>query len=36
MNYISGTRLDDRPIRADWDPGFVEGRQVSHSNPLHN
>lgn len=25
--YISGTRLDDRIIRGDWDAGFVEGRQ---------
>ncbi len=25
--YISGTRLDDRIIRADWDAGFEEGRQ---------
>lgn len=27
MKYISGTKLDDRIIRTDWDPGFVEGRQ---------
>ncbi len=27
MRYINGTRLDDRPIRTDWDAGFVEGRQ---------
>mmetsp|Transcript_12157 Transcript_12157/g.24805 ORF Transcript_12157/g.24805 Transcript_12157/m.24805 type:complete len:207 (+) Transcript_12157:118-738(+) len=25
--YISGTRLDDRLIRADWDYGFEDGRQ---------
>ena len=27
MRYISGTKLDERIIRTDWDPGFVEGRQ---------
>ncbi|XP_074768580.1 nuclear cap-binding protein subunit 2-like [Athene noctua] len=27
MRYISGTRLDDRIIRTDWDAGFKEGRQ---------
>jgi len=27
VRYISGTRLDDRVIRADWDAGFDEGRQ---------
>ena len=27
MCYISGTKLDDRIIRTDWDPGFEEGRQ---------
>ncbi|PIK60634.1 putative nuclear cap-binding protein subunit 2-like [Apostichopus japonicus] len=27
LMYISGTRLDDRIIRGDWDAGFVEGRQ---------
>mmetsp|Transcript_43398 Transcript_43398/g.70411 ORF Transcript_43398/g.70411 Transcript_43398/m.70411 type:complete len:257 (-) Transcript_43398:656-1426(-) len=25
--YISGTRLDDRVVRADWDYGFRDGRQ---------
>lgn len=25
--YINGTMLDDRPIRVDFDWGFVEGRQ---------
>ena len=25
--YISGTMLDERIIRADWDAGFQEGRQ---------
>ena len=25
--YISGTKLDNRIIRADWDMGFIEGRQ---------
>ena len=27
MRYINGTRLDDRPIRTDWDAGFIDGRQ---------
>ncbi|XP_044308735.1 nuclear cap-binding protein subunit 2-like isoform X2 [Varanus komodoensis] len=27
MRFISGTRLDDRVIRTDWDVGFTEGRQ---------
>ena len=27
IRYISGTRLDDRVIRCDWDAGFEEGRQ---------
>lgn len=29
--YISGTKLDDRVIRADLDPGFEEGRQYGRS-----
>ena len=44
IRYISGTKLDDRIIRTDWDIGFVEGRQygrgksggqVSHSLDLY-
>ena len=27
VKYISGTVLDDRPVRADFDWGFKEGRQ---------
>lgn len=27
VKYISGTILDDRPIRVDFDWGFQEGRQ---------
>ena len=27
IRYISGTRLDDRVIRVDWDYGFRPGRQ---------
>ncbi|KAI8498785.1 PREDICTED: nuclear cap-binding protein subunit 2-like [Branchiostoma belcheri] len=27
MRYTTGTRLDDRIIRCDWDAGFKEGRQ---------
>lgn len=27
MKYIGGTKLDERVIRTDLDPGFTEGRQ---------
>jgi nuclear cap-binding protein subunit 2 len=27
MRFISGTKLDERLIRTDLDPGFKEGRQ---------
>ncbi|KAH3764832.1 nuclear cap-binding protein subunit 2 [Pelomyxa schiedti] len=27
IKYINGTRLDDRLIRTDWDPGWKQGRQ---------
>jgi nuclear cap-binding protein subunit 2 len=27
VKYVNGTMLDDRPIRVDFDWGFVEGRQ---------
>ena len=27
VKYLNGTMLDDRPIRVDFDWGFVEGRQ---------
>ena len=27
MKYIGGTKLDERIIRTDLDPGFQEGRQ---------
>lgn len=27
VKYLSGTRVDERPIRVDFDWGFVEGRQ---------
>jgi len=27
INYINGTKLDERAIRTDWDAGFEEGRQ---------
>ena len=27
LRYISGTKLDERIIRADLDPGYREGRQ---------
>ncbi|XP_015687985.1 nuclear cap-binding protein subunit 2 [Protobothrops mucrosquamatus] len=32
MRFISGTRLDDRVIRTDWDVGFREGRQYGRGN----
>jgi len=32
VRYISGTKLDDRTIRADWDTGFVEGRQYGRGS----
>ena len=27
VRYVSGTKLDERIIRTDWDTGFIEGRQ---------
>ncbi len=27
MKFLNGTKLDDRPIRTDIDPGFADGRQ---------
>ena len=27
VKYLSGTKVDERPIRVDFDWGFVEGRQ---------
>lgn len=27
LRYVSGTKLDERVVRADLDPGYVEGRQ---------
>jgi len=27
LKYINGTRLDDRNVKIDWDPGFEEKRQ---------
>ena len=27
MKYVGGTKLDERVIRTDLDPGFEEGRQ---------
>lgn len=37
MKYVGGTKLDERIIRADLDPGFEEGRQYGYvvdENPL--
>lgn len=30
MKYIGGTKLDERIVRTDLDPGFVEGRQYGY------
>ena len=30
MKYIGGTKLDERIIRTDLDPGFEEGRQYGY------
>lgn len=30
LKYIGGTKLDERIIRADLDPGFQEGRQYGY------
>ncbi|KZZ89716.1 nuclear cap binding protein subunit 2 [Moelleriella libera RCEF 2490] len=32
MKYIGGTKLDERVIRTDPDPGFEEGRQYGRGN----
>ncbi|MBW03682.1 Nuclear cap-binding protein subunit 2, partial [Eschrichtius robustus] len=32
VQYINGTRLDERIIRTDWDAGFKEGRQYGHGH----
>ena len=32
VNYVSGTNLDGRVIRADWDSGFEEGRQFGRGS----
>lgn len=35
MKYIGGTKLDERIIRTDLDPGFQEGRQYGYGcNPV--
>ena len=34
MKYIGGTKLDERIIRTDLDPGFQEGRQYGYVHPL--
>ena len=31
MKYVGGTKLDERIIRTDLDPGFVEGRQYGYA-----
>lgn len=33
LKYIGGTKLDERIIRADLDPGFQEGRQYGYELP---
>lgn len=32
MKYIGGTKLDERIIRTDLDPGFQEGRQYGYGS----
>lgn len=32
MKYIGGTKLDERIIRTDLDPGFQEGRQYGYAS----
>ena len=34
MKYIGGTKLDERIIRTDLDPGFQEGRQYGYVDLL--
>lgn len=34
LKYIGGTKLDERIIRTDLDPGFQEGRQYGYGNSL--
>jgi len=34
MKYIGGTKLDERIIRTDLDPGFQEGRQYGYAQCL--
>ena len=34
MKYIGGTKLDERIIRTDLDPGFQEGRQYGYVESL--
>lgn len=34
MKYIGGTKLDERIIRTDLDPGFKEGRQYGYVTAL--
>lgn len=34
MKYIGGTKLDERIIRTDLDPGFQEGRQYGYAKCL--
>ena len=31
MSFINGTKLDERTIRTELDPGFIEGRQYGRS-----
>lgn len=34
MKYIGGTKLDERIIRTDLDPGFQDGRQYGYIHAL--
>lgn len=33
LKYVGGTKLDERIIRTDLDPGFEEGRQYGYVIP---
>lgn len=35
LKYVGGTKLDERIIRTDLDPGFEEGRQYGYATQQH-
>lgn len=36
LKYVGGTKLDERIIRTDLDPGFEEGRQYGYVEWEHS